>query len=216
MNWAFKGRTRSRARFPLPMEDLLTALQHVGSQTDGGLILGGASAGACLAASTAFRAVEMDLDLRGAIFTYGFFHAEHPRAPEIQRRVRGHRRLTHARWVLNVLNRNYAGSEVALRDRLAFPGGHDLSGFPSTLMINADNDVMRASGDQFAAELRGARVDVEHHILTGSRHAFLNQPRLDDFAKAIDLMASWCTDAMANEGASHRPGSSGRRGRALG
>ncbi|MFI2565400.1 alpha/beta hydrolase [Paenarthrobacter sp. NPDC018779] len=202
LNWAFKGRTRSRARFPLPMEDLLTALQHVGSQTEGGLILGGASAGACLAASTAFRAVEMDLDLRGAIFAYGFFHAVHPRAPEIQRRVRGHRRLTHSRWFLNALNRNYAGSEPALRDRLAFPGGHDLSGLPSALMINADNDVIRASGDQFAAELRDARVDVKHHILPGSRHAFLNHPRRNDFAKAIDLMASWSLTRCAPHSAS--------------
>lgn len=190
--WAFRKGNRRRERFPRPTEDLLTALRHVGGKTTGGLIIGGASAGACLAASAALRADELDLDLRGAILAYGFFHSLHPRSPEIQRRVRGRRRLTHSRWVLNAVNRNYAGSEARLTDRLAFPGGHDLKGFPPTLMINADRDAMRASGDQFAVELRRARVDVDYHLLPGARHAFLNRPRHNDFATAIELMASWC------------------------
>jgi len=64
-------------------------------------------------------------------------------------------------------------------------------------MINADRDVMRASGDQFAVELQKAKVDVEHHVLPGSRHAFLNRPRLDEFAAAVDLMAAWCLGRTA-------------------
>ena len=185
----------ARARFPQPMEDLVTALRHVDGVSAGGVILGGASAGACLASSAALRAVELGMNLRGVVLAYGFFHAVHPRSVEIQRRVRDHRRLTHSRLVLNVVNRNYAGSASALTD--AFPGGHDLRGFPSTLMINADRDVMRASGDQFAVELQKAKVDVEHHVLPGSRHAFLNRPRLDGFAAAVDLMAAWCLGRTA-------------------
>lgn len=197
LNWPFRRGTQARARFPLPMEDLLTALREVCSQSAGGVILGGASAGACLASSAALRTLEMDLNLRGVILAYGFFHALHPRSAEIQRRVRGHRRLTHSGWVLNALNRNYAGSIAALADRFAFPGGHDLSGFPSTLMINADRDAIRASGEQFAAELLEARVDVECHVLPGARHAFLNRPRLNDFTVAIELMAAWCMAQVA-------------------
>jgi acetyl esterase/lipase len=78
-----------------------------------------------------------------------------------------------------------------MTDSFAFPGGHALHGFPPTLMINADRDPMRASGDQFAAELLAAGVDVEHHVLPDTRHAFLNRPHLDAFTTAIDLMASW-------------------------
>lgn len=59
-------------------------------------------------------------------------------------------------------------------------------------MINADRDVVRASGDQFAEELLAAGVELEHHVLPESRHAFLNRPRLKDFTTAVDLMAAWC------------------------
>ncbi|MBT2532915.1 alpha/beta hydrolase fold domain-containing protein [Arthrobacter sp. ISL-48] len=186
-----RGEVRPRGRFPLPVEDILTAFRSVSGQSVGGVVLGGASAGACLASAAALRALDIDLPPRGVVLAYGFFHSSHPRAREIRRRVLDHRRLTHSRWLLNTLNRNYAGSRVALTDRYAFPGGHDLHGFPPTLMINADSDAMRASGDQFATELLSAGADVEQHTLSGTRHAFLNRPRLDAFTTAIDLMASW-------------------------
>ncbi|MDI2036782.1 hypothetical protein PJL15_03920 [Paenarthrobacter nitroguajacolicus] len=192
LDWALRGGARPRARFPGPMEDLLTVLRNVGGKSAGGVILGGASAGACLAAAAALRSAEMGPNLTGVVLAYGFFHAVHPRSDEIRRRVGDHRRLTHSRWVLNAVNRNYAGSASALTDRFAFPGGHDLQGFPPTLMVNADRDAMRASGDQFAAELLAAGVEVERHVLPESRHAFLNRPRLTEFTTAIDLMASWC------------------------
>ncbi|UKA48952.1 alpha/beta hydrolase [Arthrobacter sp. FW305-123] len=198
LRWAFRRGGRARDRYPLPMEDVLTALRQVGKQSAGGIILGGASAGACLASAAAIRTLEMDLSLRGIVLAYGFFHSLHPRSADIQRRVWDHRRLTHSRWVLNAVNRNYAGSAAALSDRFAFPGGHDLCGFPPTLMINADRDAVRASGDQFAKELLEARVDVEHHVLPESRHAFLNRPRLNDFTTAVDLMATWCLRGLAH------------------
>ncbi|WP_306841893.1 alpha/beta hydrolase [Paenarthrobacter nicotinovorans] len=174
------------------MEDLVTALRHVSSRSEGLLILGGASAGACLAAAAALRTLGTGLELSGVVLAYGFFHSVHPRSVEIRRRVRDHRRVTHSGWVLNAVNRNYAGSDTALADRFAFPGGHDLTGFPSTLMIDADRDVVRASGERFAEELLAAGVDVGRHVLPESRHAFLNRPRLKEFTAAVDLMAEWC------------------------
>ncbi|MBT2585584.1 alpha/beta hydrolase [Arthrobacter sp. ISL-95] len=189
--WVGRRGVRARGRFPRPMEDLLAVFRSVNSQAAGGVILGGASAGACLASATALKALEMDAAPRGIILAYGFFHSSHPRSREIQLGVRGHRRLTHSKWLLDAMNRNYAGSRAALSHRFAFPGGHELDGFPPTLMINADHDAMRASGDQFATELVSAGVDVEKHTLPGSRHAFLNRPHLDAFTIAIDLMAEW-------------------------
>ena len=189
--WAGRRGRRPRARFPLPAEDLLTVLRSVSSQSTGGVILGGASAGACLASAAALRALDMGLNPRGTVLAYGFFHSAHPRSRGIKR-VLDHRRVTHSRWLLNTMNRNYAGSRAALTDCFAFPGGHDLHGLPPSLMINADRDAMRASGDQFAAELLAAGVAVDHHVLPGTRHAFLNRPHLDAFTTAIDLMATWC------------------------
>jgi acetyl esterase/lipase len=92
---------------------------------------------------------------------------------------------------LNAANRNYVDSPRDLADRLAFPGGHDVAAFPRALVLNAERDNMRASGDAFADELRTSGVAVEHHVLPGSSHAFLNHPRRPDFETATALMARW-------------------------
>lgn len=191
LGWMKTRRGRPRARFPSSLDDVLAAYRDVSSQSPEGVIMGGASAGACLAAAATLGAMNEGRAPIGSVFTYGFFHAHHPQVKDAWQRSQGHRRVTHARWALNLANRNYAGTRLALMDRLAFPGGHDLAQFPRTLVINAERDNMRASGDAFAAELLAAGVDVQHHVLRGTRHAFLNRPRLREFAGAVALIAEW-------------------------
>lgn len=108
-----------------------------------------------------------------------------------RQRSRRHRRLTHARWALDLANRNYAGSALALDDPSAFPGGHPVDGFPPALVLNAEHDGMRASGDRFAAELAEAGVAVDHHVLPGTHHAFLNRPGTPAFDEATGRIARW-------------------------
>jgi acetyl esterase len=182
-----------RGRFPSALDDVIAAYREVSEASPAGVILGGASAGACLAAATVLRALADGLHPRGAVFAYGFFHARHPRTRDRRHQSDRHRRLTHAPWALNMANRNYAGSEEALVSRFAFPGGHELAGFPRTLLINAEHDNMRESGDVFAAELGATGADVQHHVLPGTRHAFLNRPRLRAFSTAISIIAAWST-----------------------
>lgn len=181
----------SRVRYPGALEDVLSAYREVGDRSPGGVIVGGASAGACLAAAATLRTIDDGRPPIGAVFAYGFFHAAHPRVAEVHHRSRGHRGLSHARWALDAMNRNYTRSRSALADRLAFPGGHTLSGFPRTLVVNAERDNMRASGDLFAVELVDAGVDVRHHVLPDTRHAFLNRPGLAEYAQAVALVAEW-------------------------
>jgi acetyl esterase len=181
----------SRERYPAALDDVLVAYDEVRDRSPGGVIVGGASAGACLAAAATLRTIDDGRPPIGAVFAYGFFHAAHPRVAEAHHRSGGHRGLSHARWALDAMNRNYSGSRSALADRLAFPGGHSLSGFPRTLVVNADRDNMRASGDLFAAELADAGVDVRHRVLPGTRHAFMNRPRLAEYAQAVTLVAEW-------------------------
>jgi acetyl esterase len=189
--WVKSRAGRERGRFPLPLDDVLTAYRDVSARSPHGVILGGASAGACLAAAATLRAMDEGSRPAGTVFAYGFFHAAHPRAQDAQHKSRGHRRITHATWALDAANRNYAGSKEALTNRLAFPGGHDLDQFPRTLVVNAEYDNMRASGDQFAAELAASGADVHHHVLPGTRHAFLNRPGLAAFATTVSLIAAW-------------------------
>ena len=205
----FVGRAKAwgrppKARFPVPGNDVLAVLQHEFERSPNGvLLLGGASAGACLAAATALRVLDLESGPRldGVVLGYGFFHARHPRNTEILRRVRGRRRVTHSPLLLDVANRNYAGSRMALSDRFAFPGGHNLRGFPATLMIDADRDAMRASSELFATEIIAAGAEVERHILPDTRHAFLNRPRLPEFSTAIDRVSLW---ALARQSVSSR------------
>lgn len=54
---------------------------------------------------------------------------------------------------------------------------------------------MRASGDLFAAELGAAGTDLQHHVLPGTQHAFLNKPALDEFATTISMIRAWSHDS---------------------
>ncbi|MDP4333925.1 alpha/beta hydrolase [Curtobacterium sp. A7_M15] len=180
--------SHSRRHHPVPNDDVRAVLEVVRRQTDGPVLLGGASAGACLAAAVT-RALPVAARPSGLVLAYGFFHARSPRDPAVLRTVRGHRRLTHHPTLLDRANRNHVGrggDTVA-----AFPGGQDLADFPRTLMVDAERDTMRASGDRFADELRGAGAEIERHVLPGARHAFLNRPGSPDSDRALDLVADW-------------------------
>ncbi|TPW78191.1 alpha/beta hydrolase [Schumannella soli] len=179
----------------------------------GGVLLGGASAGACLAAAAALDALAtrdtpdslagpdassaptpraLAAPIRGLLLAYGVFHAAMPpRSAELRSRVTGYRRYTHIPPTYALMMLNYAGSRAALADPRAFPGGHPLAGLPPTLMLDADHDVLRASGERFAAELAEHAVPLERHVLPGSRHAFLHRPDDPDFARGIQLIAGW-------------------------
>ena len=182
-----------RIRYPVPVDDVVAVVHAVQAESDAGVILGGASAGACLSAGAALRlATEGAAPLRGIFFAYGLFHASLPeRSREVRSRLRGRRKFTHTPLLLNAVNRNYAGSRAALAEAHAFPGGHQLPGFPPALVIDAESDSMRASGEQFARELVAARVPVEYHVLPNTSHAFLNRPLDPGFAEGIRLIVAW-------------------------
>lgn len=184
---------RPDIRYPVPLDDVLAVVETVSERSRDGVVLGGASAGACLAAGAAYRLARAGASpLRGLFLAYGTFHAELPeRSPELLSRLRGRRRYVHTPWLIGQMNLNYAGSEDVLSRPDAFPGGHDLSGFPPSLVVDADRDAMRASGSLFARELEDAGVETERRVLPGSAHAFLNRPNDPAFTRGIDLVSEW-------------------------
>jgi len=184
---------RRGIRYPVPVDDIVAVLRAVQEEYPDGVILGGASAGACLSAATVLRLASEDAPpLRGVFLAYGFFHAALPvRSPEVIGRLHGRRKYTHLPFLLNLTNLNYAGTAASLADPFAFPGGHPLHGFPPVLMLDAESDSMRASGGQFARELTDAAVPVEYHVLPGTAHAFLNRPGEPVFARATGMIAEW-------------------------
>ncbi|MGU3408478.1 alpha/beta hydrolase [Microbacterium sp. M1A1_1b] len=194
MPWVGRSGTRARRPAPAAHDEVVHVYRSVAERAARGVVLGGASAGACLAAAVTGTLTSTGLDIPapvGTVLAYGFFHARLPRDAGVLRSVRGHRRLTHAPWALDAANRAYAGTERMRTDRRAFPGGHPVDGFPPTLLVDADLDAMRGSGEQFAAELTAASVPVDRHVLPRSRHAFLNRPGTPDFTTAVDHIATW-------------------------
>ena len=52
----------------------------------------------------------------------------------------------------------------------------DVTGFPPTVILTAEYDALRASGEAFAAQLALAGTDVMLHQSRGLLHGFLDQP----------------------------------------
>lgn len=77
-----------------------------------------------------------------------------------------------------------ADAEVAgevAQDRLAL--------LPPTVIVNADLDDLRASGEQFAEQLRAAGVPVTEHVTPGTVHGYLNRPEESAEAREDALAA---------------------------
>lgn len=130
---------------------------------------------------------------QGIILAYGSFHAAlPPLSSSLRRRIRGFHGLTQFRpSTADSMNLNYAGSRHRMHDPYALPGGAELSGFPRTLMVDADRDSLRASGEAFHAELTEAGVNVEYAIVHRSKRGFLNRPTTQAFQQGISRVSKW-------------------------
>ena len=59
-----------------------------------------------------------------------------------------------------------------------------LAELPPVVMVNADADELRASGEEFAEQVRAAGVPVVDAIQPGTVHGYLNRPEESDRARA--------------------------------
>lgn len=198
------GRRRAQrapeaVRYPLPLDDCTLAWDFLADAAPAWgldparMYVGGASAGGALAASLALRLLRAGRPPAGAVLAYPLLHAGLPPAGrELARTLRGHRRLgtfsaSSVRWMTT----NYVGRANTARLAEALPGGQDLTGFPPTLIVNSERDSLRASGEQFADELRvhGGTVRVECE--PGTRHGHLNRPGTPAFTRTLATFATW-------------------------
>ncbi len=164
------------------------------------MFLGGASAGACLAASAALRLREPGQPTpAGLLFAYGLFHARLPEtSPALRSRLRGIARLGIGPEMVRRMTLNYAGSDEVHTDPEAFPGTADVHGLPTTLVMDADRDALRASGEAFAGHLRAADVVTDHMVVPDARHGFLDKPDSDSFPQGIAALTGWL-DRQGND-----------------
>lgn len=207
--WSWWARPRPGAlpgvRYPVPLDDVTDVIDHASDITVASgraLVLGGASAGACLAAAAALRLVREGRPAPNRLLlAYGTFHAQlPPLSPELRARIRGRHGLMQFRpSTVERMNRNYSGRIEAMADPFAFPGGHDLRGMPPALVLDADRDSLRASGERFAAELADGGADVTYDVVPESTHGFLNRVGTPAFDDGIRRATWWLAHATPKE-----------------
>jgi len=159
------------------------------------LALGGDSAGANLALSTALRLRDAGHGVQALLLNYGAFDTEE--------------RDSHSRYDGDafMLTRaemadfwdNYLGpSLLARRHPHARPLLADLHCLPPTFLCIAECDILVDENRAMADRLRSAEVAVTAEIYTGASHSFLEAVGISPLAKrAIDEAAQWLRGRLA-------------------
>ena len=172
-----------RARFPVAGLQIVAAFDWAVANArtygaDAGRVsLGGASAGANLSAGAAMRLRDRGTTApRVLALVYPSLHDgildPNAETAELLKGVPPARLFTPASR--DAINRNYLPDGHDPHG-YAFAGGHDLAGLPEVLIVNAELDSLRASGEAFAAELAAASVGVRVVRERGAMHGYLNE-----------------------------------------
>ena len=196
--------------YPVPHDDVVAAIRWVReSAADLGvdperIAVGGASAGANLAAGATLRLRDDDAWQPTALLLA--YPVAHPVIPTASPSLAA--KMTEVPTLLRFLPKdtefittNYLGGPLSCADGYAMPALAVLDGLCSTVVLNAEFDDLRASGEAFAAQLALAGVDVRQVMAVGMLHGFLNtRPDLEPVGRALDLMAEAVANSRATAG----------------
>ena len=187
-------------RFPVPLDDVVAAWGWFASATDelgtdtARLAIGGASAGANLAASAAVRLRDEGRSLPGALLlAYPVVHFPVPALPDdLAAEMRELPRLL--RFTAEVIARITRGYLGRLSDipPLLMPGLANLAGLPPTRILLSEYDDLRGSGELFEQQLREVGVPVESTVAVGMLHGHLNiapVPQLPEIERSLSFLA---------------------------
>ena len=185
--------------YPVPHDDVLAAYRWARATAGalgidpGRISLGGASAGGNLSIGVALKLRDEEGRPPAALLPiYPVAHAVVPPASaslaakmaEVPNVLRFF--PPQMQW----LNENYLGGPLSSADGYAFGAHAVLEGLCPTLVINAEYDDLRSSGEDFVARLALAGVDVRQVTAVGMLHGFLNtRPDIEPVGQALDLMA---------------------------
>ncbi|MFJ4616646.1 alpha/beta hydrolase fold domain-containing protein [Streptomyces sp. NPDC088812] len=182
-------------RYPVPVDDAHAAWLwlHGSGQARGPVALGGASAGAALALSTAIR-----LRDRGEprpdtlLLAYPFAHFPTPALDDgtaaAMRDLPSLLRFTTGS--IEDMVRNYVGRLTDLPAD-AMPGAANLNDLPPTGVVLSEFDDLRPSGDLLARQLDECHVPVRTYLAAGMTHGHLNRgPSLKEVDRSLDFFAS--------------------------
>ena len=185
--------------YPVPHDDVVAAVRWARDNASslgidpGRVCVGGASAGANLAAGAALKIRDADGQPPAqVIFAYGVAHTVIPPMSAdhaaLMREVPA--LLKFPPEATGFLNFNFLGGPLSTADGYAFPALADLRGLCPVLVLNAEYDDLRSSGQAFASALAAAAVDVRQVMVTSMLHGFLNLPAsIGPVGAALELIA---------------------------
>lgn len=188
--------------FPAPSDDVHAAWQWAVAHADelgvsaSQLHLGGGSAGGNLSAGVAKRVRDEAAQAPASLLlVYPLLHSSlPPLAPEDEALCKSRvQAFASAAFVRDVCL-NYVGNPAALDDPYAFPGLGSLHGLPPVLLINAQFDSLRGSGEAFAAQLLADGGTVACQCETGASHGYLMMPSSPFAHSTVARMRRWLSE----------------------
>ena len=195
--------------YPVPHDDVVAALRWTRQHADQLGIdpvrtsVGGDSAGGNLSAGAVLRLRDDDRWTPAALLLV--FPTLHPVVPPLSASL-----LAAATGLPDLLrflpddvaqmHRNYLGGPETGADGYAMPGLAMLEGLGPTLVVNAEYDDLRASGEAFVASAARAGVDVQQVMAPGMLHGFLLLPTsIEPVARIYDLLAAAVSGRMVDQ-----------------
>lgn len=197
------GAANDTTRFPVPVDDVHAAWLWLteGDGSDllpaGTIGLGGASAGAAIALSTALRL--RDQGWRGPdrlLLAYPFVHFPVPALDDetAAQMIKLPPMLRFSIESIQGMVRNYVGRLADLPPH-ALPGAANLTGLPPTAITVSEYDDLRPSGELLAVQLEESGVPVRTHLAAGMLHGHLNRATsLKEVDRTLDFLASALAD----------------------
>jgi acetyl esterase/lipase len=185
--------------YPVPLDDVVSVCRWTAEAVpgDGRTVVGGASAGANLAAGAVLRLRdEGDTVPSGLLLAYPLVHPVlPPLSAELASKVAVLPPLMgFVPEVVRAAVENYVGAPQDRADGFAMPGLAALEGISPTFIVNAEYDALRSSGEAFAEALRAAGVEVELYRQDGVVHGHLNQAWSSAGQQTITRMARWISE----------------------
>ena len=188
-------------RYPIPLDDVHAAWGWFAEAVDDlgtdpqRLAIGGASAGANLAAAATMRVRDDSGTLPAAmLLAYPVVHFPVPALPdELAAEMRQLPRMLRfmaadivdfTRWYLGRL------TDIPTR---TMPGHGNLEGMPPTRIVLSEYDDLRGSGELFEQQLREVGVAVESTVAEGMLHGHLNlmpTPQMPEIERSLDFLAA--------------------------
>ena len=189
--------------YPVPLDDVVAATVWVREEAarwgadPERLVLGGASAGANLAAGACLRLRdEGEVMPRSLVLAYPCLHAPLPEpSTELSQKLSGISRvMAFAPEALDPMVENYLGRPLAEAPVYAMPGPGELAGLPPTLVINAEYDGLRASGEAATEALLAAGVETRQLLVRDVAHGHLSAPHLAQAQESFRDIAAWIVE----------------------